>query len=331
MSWIVGVLILLCATPSVIGYPDSAFLQCWHRYQESLSKVKLDPSSIPKLYTDSIHFPVPPIYEPSILSNVVPSNHSVIFALGPGTTATHGLIGDLYRLNIPSVHWIIHTQIPDTPTCQSFLQRWTRFCQDREFRSMSVEEIYRFIQTVMMQHDCVSAFMDFPIPEMFLYLRYMFPNAIYLFTDREPTSWAKRRVHHHPLDIAVLPMPNLHPPTPVTNINVLSSLFVAHREFIHCVIPSDKILDLNYFTNFSPESTEKLANVLDELLDQVDTLVETPMRMLQNRTHSGRIRRNLGAEDQTYAMQIAHFILPRLNTRLDGNLIAEITHAIQRL
>ena len=329
MRWIFGISIgLLCfATPLVISYPDPAFLTCWHQYQEALAKVHFyrESNSLPKFYTDSIRHPIPPIYKPGYLSKVVPSNRTIILALGPGTTATHGLIADLHRLNIPSVHWRLHAQVPDTLSCASFLERWNQFCVNREFRSMSIEEMYMFIQTFMTQYQCVSAFMDYPIPEMFLYLRYVFPNAIYLFTDREPTAWAKSRVGHDPYDILVIPIPNLHTPFRDRGINVMAALFKAHRDFVHCAIPPDRILDLNYFASNPSTSSRsvELSNYFINLSKNLET------RMHHPRNHSSRIQRSLMKDGNSFSTEIARFLLPRLNPSLDDLLISDIIAALE--
>merc|ERR1712194_627753 len=96
--------------------------------------------------------------------------------------------------------------------------------------------------------------LDTPVAELFLDLYWTFPDAKFILTTRPAEGWVKSRIGHHDGNgAAPLEEPcNIHRSD--FTYQDLAGMFTYHNELVRCVVPKERLFEINVFE----DSTEKL-------------------------------------------------------------------------
>lgn len=185
----------------------------------------------------------------------------VVFGVGAGTTATRSLDSALKMLGMKGHHFKIEGKGSEweAKIWRSLHYREEDFCH-KQYNKLNFANIREDIEYVM----------DSPIPETFLHLYSTFPNAKFILTERPAQAWAQNRRKRH-----------AHTPPPIQDVcgfranskemegdagtAKIAAYFELHNELVRCVVPKERLLTFNVFSD--PE--EKMRGLMKDVADFV--------------------------------------------------------------
>ena len=211
------------------------------------------------------------------------SSKPLILCPGAGTTATKGLFHSLCRLGILSVHWS-KLCLPRTQR-QAILSTKASVCQQQHETSLGPEPPARIMVNVtssnrfpseeavnttlkrlfaVANHSLVSAVLDTPFTEFFWDIFHMFPNSKVILTVRDVEEWAFKRVREHPQTHSILPIsrPFGHVLLRDFTRHQRAYQLLLHHALIACLVPSDRLLVVDYFQQSEADIEQRLIKFL---------------------------------------------------------------------
>lgn len=195
------------------------------------------------------------------------SRRPVVFGVGSGTTGTRSLGVALHKLithfglDMKVSHWLHSPE----ENCD-----WIGKLLDNVYlpRGQCQEALREFDYTGMA--NSVGAILDYPIYELFIDFFLAFPNARWVLTTRPSDDWAAARKEDH----AGTPWP-MHEPCGFhvqknTSSKTLSRVFDSTNDFIRCVVPTDHLLEIDFFSDGTNHTMKNLRKFLGFETDDLD-------------------------------------------------------------
>jgi hypothetical protein len=212
----------------------------------------------------------------SLEKPVVTSSQPIVLGVGAGTTATHlvydvlfdgfGMEGRHYDLNHT---WTVNLEDrmgrcnplgsyechakgkpfwDGVATFGNFSRRQAAKCH---------EDMATFPITKM---DGMDFMLDEPVPNVFLRLFLSFPEAKFILTTRPSRDWAANRLRDHAGGFAQLQDPcGEH--VGFYSVEEHAGMLDLHHEFVRCVVPSSRLLEVDFWRDAPEVSSQFMARV----------------------------------------------------------------------
>lgn len=198
------------------------------------------------------------------------SRKPLLLCPAPGTTATRGLYFTLCKLGVASVHWKRacvaatarkHLCDEGSPLVEGPADIFADIVSAGAFPTeatvnSTLQRIFAFAN-----HTHLSAMIDTPSAELFWDLYHMFPNAKVILTIRDVEQWALQRVAKHSRTL----MPSSQPfGLQLTKFSPHQRAYqlLLHYATIACLVPSDRLLLLNYFSESEADIERRIVEFL---------------------------------------------------------------------
>eukprot|EP00931_Biecheleriopsis_adriatica_P105843 TRINITY_DN8036_c0_g1_i1.p1 TRINITY_DN8036_c0_g1~~TRINITY_DN8036_c0_g1_i1.p1 ORF type:complete len:358 (-),score=21.11 TRINITY_DN8036_c0_g1_i1:134-1108(-) len=199
------------------------------------------------------------------LQKKVTSNRSLILGAGPGTTGTRSLNTALKLIGLKSHHcddfkevvYAFRGQGWKSPTNETLTKEEVGAC---------LKTVRNYDYTKHLQ-ESIDAELDTPVAENFLNMFLSFPNSKVILTKRPGLEWVKsRKSHNGPLWPMQEPcgLMLVGRPHNATDSD-LASLLSLHNEFIRCLVPANRLMEINLWT----ESDARMRGLMQELANFV--------------------------------------------------------------
>jgi hypothetical protein len=210
------------------------------------------------------------------------SDRLLLLGVGSGATGTSSLAKALIDIfeGMGVEKMVAHSQHSPLENCKYSETLYGMFQATPQECFLS---LHKFDYTLMAPS--VGALLDAPTFELFIDFFLAFPKAVYVLTDRDPTAWARARAKHlmksvpYPMQEPcgrLMTHPGSHPP-----ISQFAAIYAASNRLIQCMVPKEKIFEINVFdkpTNglmgslaeylrghgFGSKSKEEVATLFDE-------------------------------------------------------------------
>lgn len=204
----------------------------------------------------------------------VAEQRDLVLGAGVGTTATRALNRALQLLGLNSKHYLevgswtwelvkaLGGTEPHGPMdLDPYSVEDARHCLDglRQFDFTSLP-------------DEIDAILDQPVPELFLDLFLSFPKAKVILTTRPAQDWVTSRTSKYRLNNGTL-LPIQEPcgltlpvALPLLGRHGLATVFELHNSLVRCVVPKERIFEIDVFTKSQDGLMHQLAGFLDLLV-----------------------------------------------------------------
>jgi hypothetical protein len=114
--------------------------------------------------------------------------------------------------------------------------------------------------------------MDTPVGELFVDFYAVYPNAKFILTNRPAESWVQTRLSNHgENEFAPVQEPCNQRMKNYSRLELVS-LFKYHAELVRCMVPKDRLLEINVWE----DSKDKMANLMQDLADFVGKRIDIP-------------------------------------------------------
>jgi hypothetical protein len=208
---------------------------------------------------------------------------NIILGVGFGTTATRSLQTALYMMGLDGDHYGQE---------QKYVADYVLGRQD-EFNHINATKCRQKLRAMFPGRKPAGRYevfpkrwstkadflLDTPVAELFLDLYATYPNAKYILTTRPAAKWVHaRRVGHSKRELAPKQEPCREWMQHYSD-KQLEKLFNWHSELVRCMVPKDRLLEINPWE----DSPEKQTIFMDELQMFVNTFNKTCK-------HCGRMR-----------------------------------------
>jgi len=184
---------------------------------------------------------------------------TIVFGVGSGTTGTRSLTNALhevikhYGLNLKVSHWLASP----AENCEWISSLLNILKSEKE---QCMQDLRKFDFTAMSRS--VGAILDYPVYELFIDFYLSFPNARWILTTRPSKDWASKRKGDH----IETPWPMQEPCgrhiKNGTSEKLLSRVFALTNDFIRCVVPSERLLEIDVFSNPADSSMKRVRSFL---------------------------------------------------------------------
>jgi hypothetical protein len=178
------------------------------------------------------------------LSKRIESNHgtrpeSTVFVVGFGSTGTTSMATALSMVGLTGYHY--------GPTNKG-LQ--ARMCNP----SIGLFEDWTYTKDFLA---------DTPLAEIFIDLFVTFPNAKFILTDRPPMSWIPARLKRFTGSNCIVPTQKPCDLGLASDFNTtdLAYLFGSHPDLVKCVVPRDRLFEVNFWEDSSYKMEHMMANL----------------------------------------------------------------------
>jgi hypothetical protein len=186
---------------------------------------------------------------------VTTSTKRMIFGAGAGTTGTRSVataiqrIASLYDLGWKTQHWMY----APPENCN-----WTVSLHDAVSPFQSQEKCEKGLRSFDFSglHDSVGAMFDTPVFELFIDFFLSFPNAVWILTTRPSHEWALKRKSGgeenellHAMSLLPMEEPCGRGVVAQSSTESLSRMFDLTNDLIRCMVPSERLLEVNFFSN----------------------------------------------------------------------------------
>eukprot|EP00747_Dinoflagellata_sp_TGD_P209603 gnl/TRDRNA2_/TRDRNA2_82990_c0_seq1.p1 gnl/TRDRNA2_/TRDRNA2_82990_c0~~gnl/TRDRNA2_/TRDRNA2_82990_c0_seq1.p1 ORF type:complete len:327 (+),score=20.22 gnl/TRDRNA2_/TRDRNA2_82990_c0_seq1:114-1094(+) len=196
----------------------------------------------------------------------------VIFGVGSGTTGTRSLHLALQAMGLDG--WHFEKAAPWTRNLLDTLGRFTSINKTECRRRLQVYDYAALPATV-------KHVIDSPADQLLIHFLATFPNAKFILSTRPSLEWASKRRRHFET-LAPLQDPCGYHVEDFPDNSHLARLEDAKREFARCIIPKDRLLEFNLFT----DSDERIRGLVQE----IGAFVGVPIAA--NKTFPGYLVRN---------------------------------------
>jgi len=166
-------------------------------------------------------------------------------------------------------------------------------------REECVDRVRKFDYTTLAES--VGFMTDMPVYELFLHFYLSFPNAKWILTTRDANVWAEHRKKDHLFSPYPMQEPCGYIVEPQSDEKVMAKAFLLTNDLIRCVVPAEKLLELDLFegsTNgmmariaeftqlHAPEGEEAFPHVAFPVADRQAFLKGTPSIMCPDHSRS---------------------------------------------
>eukprot|EP00747_Dinoflagellata_sp_TGD_P209604 gnl/TRDRNA2_/TRDRNA2_82990_c0_seq2.p1 gnl/TRDRNA2_/TRDRNA2_82990_c0~~gnl/TRDRNA2_/TRDRNA2_82990_c0_seq2.p1 ORF type:complete len:369 (+),score=17.61 gnl/TRDRNA2_/TRDRNA2_82990_c0_seq2:102-1208(+) len=272
-------------SPLSMKREDHSAHQCIEKYALSVNEIR------DGLGTDHIRQLAGSLSSTPRTLGTARSNRSIIFGAGSGTTGTHSLDLALATMGLHGWHWM------DGPNLLKSKEHyaWTwqlldtlgnfKYTQNTSYTKKPLNKRecrhgLRVYDYASLPSD-VSYVLDEPVDALLIHLLSTFPNAKFIMTTRPSLEWASKRRRHFET-LAPLQDPCGYHVEDFPDNSHLARLEDAKREFARCIIPKDRLLEFNLFT----DSDERIRGLVQE----IGAFVGVPIAA--NKTFPGYLVRN---------------------------------------
>jgi hypothetical protein len=214
-------------TRNIGGLTDSQS-QCMSQYADGLDEIRDGLGGMIRAHPGTV---------------VAVTDRPMVFGVGSGTTGTWGLTQALHTISQPGQkvsHWL--NSPPENCKWIASLLRIFDACPD-DCR----DQLRRFDFTAIA--DSVIAILDTPVFEVFLDLFLSFPKATWILTTRPSGDWAKRRKERHLNSLFPIQEPCGLAIDKNTTQKELAAMFDLTNDFIRCMVPSERLMELDMFSS----------------------------------------------------------------------------------
>jgi len=258
-------------TPGGVSLATSnqSFRTCLNQYADGLDKVYSNLGSHIRLHPGTV---------------VARSDRSIILGAGQGTTATHSLAEGLLQLGRRTAHWLTAP-----PSYCPWMCNVSQFVYDED--QGSCRKKYRDFDYTSFPGDDIDAALDSPIPEVFIDVFLSFPNAKWILTTRPSFEWAQRRVANQVKAMLPVQEPCGQFVDLDVNMTKLAGLMDLHNELVRCLVPPEKLLEIDVWQGSRDGLMKKLADFLSVELPNLN--MSYPDFFHSNSAHPTRDRKQL--------------------------------------
>jgi len=206
----------------------------------------------------------------------VDDQRGLVLGAGVGTTATRALNEALKLLGLNSKHYLevgswtlelVQALGGTEPHGPMMLDPYSV-----EDARQCLNALRQFDFTSLPGH--IDAILDQPVPELFLDLFLSFPKAKVILTTRPAKDWVASRTSKYRLNNGTL-LPIQEPcgltlpvALPLLGRHGLATVFELHNNLVRCVVPKERIFEIDVFTKSQDGLMRQLAEFLGLLVWQ---------------------------------------------------------------